>query len=243
MGASWPPPDGEAASFGVGMAPDEAMLAALSVALGASMAPRVTKREAALLDGAPDIPGDLIAATLEKIGEGGDPPGEAFCELCPAALRREDGAAYTPSAIVKAMLSWAESVGEPDRVIDPGAGSGCFLLEAGRRFPRALLIAVEHDPLAALTTRANLATAGMADRAEVRVEDFLTSDLGGSGGRTLFVGNPPYVQRHLISPKWKDWLKNQAAAMELQASALAGLHDRVRMARRELWAVGPRPVP
>ena len=68
------------------------------------------------------------------------------------------------------MLSWAEGVGDPDRVIDPGAGSGRFLLEAGRRFPDAALVAIERDPLAALTVRANLAVAGMAGRAEVRVE-------------------------------------------------------------------------
>ena len=109
-------------------------------------------------------------------------------------------------------------------MIDPGAGSGRFLLEAGRRFPTASLVAVERDPLAALTARANLAVAGMADRSEVRVEDFLMSDLRGSDGRTLFVGNPPYVRHHLIPPGWKDWLKQEAAAMELQASTLAGLH-------------------
>lgn len=206
------------------MAPDEAMLAALSVALGAATVPHITEQETALLDGAPDVPSDLITATLDKIKEGEDPLGDAFCALRLAAVRREDGAVYTPSAIVKAMLSWADSMGEPDRVIDPGAGSGRFLLEAGRRFPRAFLVAVERDPLAALTTRANLAASGMSERAEVRVEDFLTSDLGGSDGRTLFIGNPPYVRHHLIPPKWKGWLKNQASAMELQASALAGLH-------------------
>ena len=72
--------------------------------------------------------------------------------------------------------------------------------------------------------RANLAASGMADRSEVRVEDFLTSKIGEGDGRTLFVGNPPYVRHHLIPPKWKAWLKNQAAGLDLQASALAGLH-------------------
>ncbi len=207
----------------IDMVSDEAMLAGLSAALGATTT-RITEQETALFADAPDVPGDLIADALDNIQKGGDPLGEAFCELRPSAQRRADGAVYTPPAIVKAMLSWAETVGEPDRVIDPGAGSGRFLLEAGRRFPRALLIAIERDPLAALTARANLAASGMADRAEVRVEDFLTSDLGGSNGRTLFVGNPPYVRHHLIDPKHKDWLKNQADAMGLRASALAGLH-------------------
>ena len=203
---------------------NETVLAALSLALGAASVSRITKAEAALLDGAPAVSGDLIAATLRRIENGGDPLGEAFCDLRSAARRRQDGAVYTPTSIVASMLAWAESVSVPDRVIDPGAGSGRFLLEAGRRFPTAGLIAIERDPLAALTVRANLAVAGMAARAVVRVEDFLASDLAGSDGRTLFIGNPPYVRHHLISPEWKGWLKREAAAMELRASTLAGLH-------------------
>ena len=227
MGATWPPVDDEktrAAKMASGMVPDEAMLAALSIALGAASVPVVTKQEADLLAAAPDVPGDLIEITLDHIQDGGDPLGDAFCALRPAAQRREDGAVYTPPAIINAMLNWAETIGQPDRVIDPGAGSGRFILEAGRRFPNAKLVAIERDPLAALTTRANLAASGMAGRSEVRVEDFLTADIGGCEGRTLFIGNPPYVRHHLIPANWKAWLKNQAAVMGLAASALAGLH-------------------
>ena len=204
--------------------PNEAMLAALSAALGASTVPLITEQELALLDEVPDVSDVLIATAREKIQNGADPLGEAFCDLRPAVSRRELGAVYTPPAIINAMFSWAETVGKPDRVIDPGAGSGRFLLEAGRRFPKASLVAIECDPLAALTARANLAASGMAGRAEVRVEDFLTSKLDGADGRTLFIGNPPYVRHHLITAEWKAWLKNQAASMNLQASALAGLH-------------------
>lgn len=203
---------------------DESMLAALSIAVGAKEVPLVTKAETSLLVEAPDVPCELIGATLGEIEEGGDPLGEAFCQLRPAMQRRENGAVYTPHSIVKSMLSWAETLGQPERVIDPGAGSGRFLLEAGRCFPNARLVAIERDPLAALTTRANLAASGFAGRSEVRVEDFLTSKLDGAEGRTLFVGNPPYVRHHQIPAKWKVWLKNQAAGMGLQASALAGLH-------------------
>src|SRR3712207_81067 len=59
MGAAWPPPGGRgarAAEHAAGVIPDEAMLAALSVALGAASVPRVTEAEAALLDEAPDVP-------------------------------------------------------------------------------------------------------------------------------------------------------------------------------------------
>jgi tRNA1(Val) A37 N6-methylase TrmN6 len=60
------------------------------------------------------------------------------------------------------MLDWAERHAVPQRVIDPGAGSGRYLLAAGRRFPGARLIGVEIDPLAALIARGNLAAAGLA---------------------------------------------------------------------------------
>jgi adenine-specific DNA-methyltransferase len=43
-------------------------------------------------------------------------------------------------------------------------------------------------------------------------------------GRTLFIGNPPYVRHHQIEQKWKQWLTDQAAVLKLEASQLAGLH-------------------
>ena len=204
---------------------NEATLAALAAALaGPAITDQVTPAEACLLARAPEIPKDVVDAFAARIAQGEDPLGRIFCALRPPCRRRNDGAVYTPPAIVAAMLSWAETTTSPARVVDPGAGSARFLLEAGRRFPQARLIAVEQDPLAALTARANLAVNGMTPRAEVRVENFLTTNLRRSHGPTLFVGNPPYVRHHLIQPKWKRWLKRHAAALDLQASALAGLH-------------------
>lgn len=203
---------------------DESSLATLSATVGAINVSELTNKETVLIGDTSQIPSNLVASARDEIEGGGDPLGEIFCALRPAVQRRDKGAVYTPTSIVKAMLSWAETIGEPEQVVDPGAGSGRFLLEAGRRFPKARLIAVEQDPLAALTTRANLAACGMANRAEVRVENFLTTDLRGMNGRTLFVGNPPYVRHHQIQPKWKRWLKKLATTMALDASALAGLH-------------------
>lgn len=202
---------------------DERTLAALACALGAADVPALTPAETDLLADAPDPPRNLVREIRRAIEGHADPLGDAFCALRSPEERRKEGAVYTPPAIVDAMLSWAQAVGQPDRIVDPGAGSARFLVEAGHRFPSALLIAVEKDPLAALTARANLAASGMAGRAQVRVEDFRTADLG-EDGRTLFIGNPPYVRHHLIEPEWKEWLKREAAAMKLSASALAGLH-------------------
>ena len=152
------------------------------------------------------------------------------------------------------MLRWAAGAGRPARVVDPGAGSGRFLLAAGRAFPEVALVAVETDPLAGLTLRANAAVLGMADRLTLLAADYRTVDLPDVDGPTLYVGNPPYVRHHDIAPAWKDWLAAAAAQYGLRASRLAGLHvhfvlktcparpagrlrrvhHRGRMARREL---------
>jgi hypothetical protein len=122
------------------------------------------------------------------------------------------------------MVDWSAAIDTPVRVIEPGTGSGRFLLAAGRRFPQAALVAVETDPLAALICRANLAAAGLAQRAVVRLEDFRSAGLEETDGRTLYIGNPPYVRHHHIDAAWKNWFKEEAAGLGFKASALAGLH-------------------
>lgn len=221
---SAPPYGNENGMVPSGQIGDERILAALAYSLGAYTVGELSSGEAALLDNPSGVPGRLVAEIREQVRAGYDPLGEAFCGLRTAEVRRKDGAVYTPLDIVASMASWAEAEAEPDRVIDPGAGSARFLLEAGRRFPKARLVGVEKDPLAALMARGNLAAAGMADRSEIWVEDFRKSSLGGYEGRTLFLGNPPYVRHHLIAPNWKTWLKQEAGSLGFKASSLAGLH-------------------
>jgi adenine-specific DNA-methyltransferase len=159
-----------------------------------------------------------------QISAGDDPLGSAFINLRTSADRRTLGATYTPFPIVHAMLAWAaREQHHPERIIDPGVGSGRFLLHAARLFPRARLIGVEVDPLAALIARANLAAAGVADRAVVKLNDYRELDLR-SQEHTLFVGNPPYVRHHLIESHWKEWLAAGWSALGIRASRLAGLH-------------------
>ena len=202
----------------------ERELATLAALLGAAAIPNVSRQEYALLARGMEIPGQVVTETADRIRTGDDPLGDAFCTLRSASVRRNEGAIYTPPLIVERMLSWAEATGTPDVVVDPGTGSGRYLIEAGRRFPRARLIGVEEDAIAALTARANLAVCGFADRSEVRVEDFRDTRISHPRGRTLFIGNPPYVRHHGISPNWKSWLKAEAAQIGVTASALAGLH-------------------
>ena len=74
-------------------------------------------------------------------------------------------------AMVEAMVHWARAQTHPApvpaRVIDPGCGSGRFLMAAARSFPKAQLIGVEVDPLAALMARANLSRSSCADPCEL----------------------------------------------------------------------------
>ena len=122
------------------------------------------------------------------------------------------------------MLSWVAAQGQPARIVDPGAGSGRFIMAAAEAFPDAHLVAIETDPLAALTLRANLSCRGWTDRTAIMVKDYRHVQLPPSAGITAFVGNPPYVRHHGISDEWKMWYAARFAELGIKASALAGLH-------------------
>ncbi|HUH06026.1 MAG TPA: N-6 DNA methylase [Kofleriaceae bacterium] len=177
-----------------------------------------------MIDGAERVGRAVVDAARGAIVDGDDPLGTWFCELRSAPERRERGATYTPPAIIRSMVGWAASATRPMRVVDPGAGSGRYLLAAGTAFPRARLIGVEIDPLAALMCRANLAVRKLGSRAEIHLGDYRSLALPTAAGPTLFIGNPPYVRHHDIDQRWKAWLAANAARHELSASQLAGLH-------------------
>ena len=136
--------------------------------------------------------------TVQNIRSGADPLGEWFTALRSSELRRTAGAVYTPNTILDPMIDWLRAQGTPVRVVDPGAGSGRFVVAAGSAFPDAQLIAVENDPLAALVLRTNLHLHGMASRAEVVVADYREIELPAIKGVTAFVGNPPYVRAEQV---------------------------------------------
>jgi SAM-dependent methyltransferase len=199
-------------------------LVTLAAALDAPAVPVLSPAEERLLGSRSEIPDGFVAQVRRDIAQGQDPLGELFCEVRSPVARRSRGAVYTPLPIVRWMLQRIADQGEPARVVDPGSGSGRFLVEAGRAFPCAELVAVELDPVAALLTRAHVAAAGLACRARVIVEDYRSVRLPPIGGRTAFIGNPPYVRHHLIDTRWKQWLTDQARSRNLQVSQLAGLH-------------------
>jgi len=180
-----------------------------------------------------------LRAIREAIRAGGDPLGEAFCRIRSPEERRSRGATYTPKLIVDAMTAWAaETAQAPQRIVDPGSGSGRFLAAAAQVFPKAELIAVEVDALAALMTRANAAVLGFAKRLTVKLVDYRDLTLPAIAGTTLFIGNPPYVRHHDIKPKWKAWFGDAARSFGFTASGLAGLHVHFFLKTRQLARPG-----
>lgn len=202
----------------------EQSLVAFALGLGAREVEGWTAAEENLAVNLPTPSPNALEAVRQRIRKGQDPLGERFCSLRTPAERRPQGATYTPFEIVDFMVSWAQKTGKPRRIVEPGAGSGRFLLRAAERFPEAELVAVEIDPLAALLARANLAAAGLAARSKVIVDDYRAIRLPEIDGQTLYIGNPPYVRHHLVPVEWKLWLTAEAGRRGYRASQLAGLH-------------------
>lgn len=201
----------------------ENSLLSVALKLGANQVQGWSSVEQQLASQAVTVDRKLVAELKARIEAGQDPLGDLFSQLRSPAVRRDLGATYTPSSIVDAMLTWASERPKPDRIVDPGVGSARFLLKAGAMFPKAQLYGVEIDPLAAILARANLAARGYATRSEIVLRDF-REGLPKIEGRTLFIGNPPYVRHHHIEAQWKKWLSEKAAGIGLEASQLAGLH-------------------
>lgn len=201
----------------------ESRLVSVALQLGAERVCGWSAAERALAADAPRVDRKLVSALRAEIRDGGDPLGTLFSLLRTPDVRRDLGATYTPGAIVSAMLAWASTRPKPARVVDPGVGSARFLLKAAQTFPRARLLGIEVDPLAALLARGNLAARGYAGRAEIVLRDY-REPLAPIEGRTLFIGNPPYIRHHQIAPQWKTWLSARASSLGLEASQLAGLH-------------------
>ncbi len=204
----------------------ERHLAGMAAALGATQIPKVSRAERELLARAEKPMAQEIQRVAALIRQGEDVLGDAFCALRSSETRRASGAVYTPDAIVRSMTSWAVDNGNPESIVDPGTGSGRFLLASSQEFARAKLVGVETDPLAALIARANLAQNGLARRAVVLLSDYRLFDLQSmiGDGPTLFLGNPPYVRHHQIEAKWKQWLIHEGNLLGLSPSSLAGLH-------------------
>ncbi len=206
------------------MQTEQALIALCLRLIGDQDCLSAAERKVARTAATSDINPREIEGFRKAILRGADPLGEAFTAIRSAQERRSDGAVYTPQPIVRSMMAWLASQGTPTRIVDPGAGSGRFVLAAAEVFPDAQLIAVEMDPVAALMLRANLSVRGWGKRATVLVKDYRDIKLPRCTGTTAFVGNPPYVRHHDIGADWKTWYATKFAGLGIRASALAGLH-------------------
>jgi len=217
-------------------------LLGLALALGARHVGTWSQAELGLAATVHTQPTPALSESFhQSIRLGNDPLGEAFCHLYTADERRPMGAVYSPQDIVTFMVRQAQLGPAPDRVVDVGTGSARFLVAAGRTFEAAQLVGVELDPLASLLARGHLAAAGLAERATVVNTDYrLFAEP--FEGRTLYVGNPPYVRHHLIEEQWKNWLVDQAAQQGIKASRLAGLHTYFFLATAQHARVGDQGV-
>ena len=169
----------------------------------------------------PDPTRAEVRETCERLHVGCDPLGDRIINARSHSDRRLFGQVFTPNSIVAPMVEWI--LGQsPSRVVDAGCGSGRFAVAVARR-ANAHVVAFDTDPLATLVTRAGLAVLG-GNMATVINGDFTNAVLPSCGGKTAFVGNPPYVRHHSLSAAAKAWAQSAAGRAGVSISGLAGLH-------------------
>jgi SAM-dependent methyltransferase len=166
-----------------------------------------------------------------------DPEAEAFCLSTSTKLRRAHGITFTPPWLVESMLKRCAAIGPFDTIVDAGAGTGRFALAAARHFPRASVVAVELNQDLAQALRGKVSAAGLGTRIRVVNADYRAFQLE-FAGRTLFVGNPPYVRHHDIEEAWKRWYRDGMIACGIKASQLAGLHAHFLLRSTQLMRAG-----
>lgn len=165
----------------------------------------------------------MLQAPLFADEQVDDALGAAFCAATAPELRRDEGITLTPEWLVARMIERAAAAGRFDTIVDAGAGSGRFCIAAARRWPDARIVAVEPSPRMLELLRSNLHAKGLAHRVTVVESDFRNARWP-EQGRTLHIGNPPFVRHHDIGAEWKAWYGTGMQALGIRASRLAGLH-------------------
>lgn len=173
---------------------------------------------------ATSVSDELVELVRAGIVDSTDPLGAAYCAIRTPQQRRGAGQTFTPVEAVLGMFGWASAHGEFARIVDPGAGTGRYVLHGLRQNAKATGVASEMDPLVALLLRANATALGLVERLDIRIGDYRALELEPIEGRTLFIGNPPYVRHHDIAPAWKEWYSDSLKRLGHASSKLAGLH-------------------
>lgn len=195
-----------------------------AVLLGATGIPILSVRETELIRVVEQ--GDGGGETLLGLNVAPDETVEREFELSLGErVRKSAGFYLTPKTLVEHVFDLLGSFNvSPEVVIDPGAGTGRFLIEASSRFPSSRLVGLETLPEAALIARGNLAAHGLSNRSTILVSDFRKFKVPENAGQVLLVGNPPYVRHQLLSAESKEWLKNSSMLVSSRTLLTANLY-------------------
>lgn len=119
------------------------------------------------------------------------------------------------------------------RVLDAGCGCGLIALMVAQRCPGARVTAVEIDPQAAASARANVAASPWDARVEV-----VCGDVAAVTGRfDLVVSNPPFFNETLRSPSGARALSRHGSGFD--AAALIGMAPRLLAPGGSLSFIAP----
>lgn len=159
-----------------------------------------------------DLDGDLPQHLDAVVGAEDDLVGSLYQELVAGAERRSLGQFYTPPDVARFMASWVVRAAT-DRVLDPGTGSGAFLVAALDRLrdlgadPKdamGQLHGIDLDPLSTLMATVNVLAAGTGDHANIATGDFLLGSLPFEGSFDGVICNPPYSRHHALPAQYKE---------------------------------------
>lgn len=153
----------------------------------------------------------------------------------------------TPDHVTRAMLDLA-GVKPGDFVLDLGSGDGRIVITAARHYG-ARGLGVEIVPELVEKSRHAARIAGVADRAEFRVQDLFATDLSQASVITMYLLPDvnlmlrPRLQAlrpgtRIVSHDWDmgDWKPDRVVTVDVPDKALG----REKVSRLYLWTIPPR---
>lgn len=154
----------------------------------------------------------------------------------------------TPDHVTLAMLELAQ-VRAGDHLIDLGSGDGRIVITAAKRFGASGL-GLEIVPDLVAQSERNARQAGVADRAQFRVQDLFEADLSAASVVTMYLLPDVNLKlrprllalapgARIVSHDWDlgDWAPDRSVTVEVPDKAVG----REKLSRLHLWQV-PAPV-
>ncbi len=133
----------------------------------------------------------------------------------------QDGCAMRIGTDGILLGAWAGStyIGQPQRILDIGTGTGLLALMLAQRYPQATVLALELDSEAALTAKKNAEQSPFAERIDIVCADFLTwlsAYPEEAPHFDLIVSNPPYFKEALACPDAKRQLARHQQSLGIE---------------------------